>query len=454
MRNSQIFGLNKPPSEYGEASPSLTSPNKIRSGSISPCSKDGTGNNTPQASKLRISVDTGEHSPRRPSVQLPNRDSPQITPKTLQQPRRPGTGSDPFHSNLDSPQTPTKVAAPAPAITTEGGAKRPKSASLIYVISTNPEIKPKQENSGGIDNAPSVISSNSRPSSAQASNLPLSQYPQASGKGIAYFRFANKIKRLGISRNHKSSVSFERILEGNWSEIDRIFIDKYHLRPVGSVHFRPRQKSKKSSKGQIHDEIFEEVAEAVELVCREANRKRRKLRTLCLENPYLPCVYKNYVMVTFAVEDILSECFTYEHERYAWLSWVCILSMGMIPMLIALFLLLGLLFGTLVGFVWDMFTLRYFLRFSGYEQRWIRALLMANPDLDTFVIETALKQGLQNACDALMKKVPNSDLRVWAGIERFDHWNIFCDAYHEFKEEFFIIINPPSESFGQLLYHF
>ena len=80
-------------------------------------------------------------------------------------------------------------------------------------------------------------------------------------------------------------------------------------------------------------------------------------------------------------------------------------------------------------------------------------MLAENPDLDGPVIDSYIKDEYQKACDTLMKQYPDSDLRVWSGVERFEHWNIVFETYHSFKDEFFIIINPPSESYGQLLYH-
>lgn len=347
---------------------------------------------------------------------------------------------------------------------TPGGTpKRPKSAPMTYVISPRPNSEnrlndaPVNPSAGASSGNLSTSGSAQQLHGSSVSSLNISSSRQIQqtpvAKGVAHFRFSSKIHRLGMSRPMKSSISFERILAGNWSEIDRVFLGKYHLHPVESIHFRPRKVVNKRPKVQVHDAVFDEVGAAVERISREANRRRRKFRTLCLQNPFLPSVYKNYIWVTSAMENLLSECFANDHQRYVWGPRLAVLSLGLFPAFLLLFLLMGILFGGLIGVLWDLFTMRYFLRFSGYEKRWITQMLAENPDLDGPVIDAYIKDEYQKACDTLMKQYPDSDLRVWSGVERFEHWNIVFETYHSFKDEFFIIINPPSESYGQLLYH-
>lgn len=267
--------------------------------------------------------------------------------------------------------------------------------------------------------------------------------------GIRYFQFARKVRRLGVAKESLYHISFESLLSGNWHELDRVFQgDYYEMYPTSSSYFRLNN----AKKGKIRDAVFDDLVSGIEKIRRDANKKRAALRDICLRNPYLPLVIKHYSKVTTFFLGVFNDCFHNEHSRDYWCLRISLVSFGFVPAFLGAMWIFAIVSACTTGFLLDVLTFRYVRRFSDDEISWIRKTISQHPDLDSSVIEGQVADSFQSLANEVTKKHPDVVVHVWRGIERFDRWNLLYESYYRYKDEVMFIIDPPSDTYGQVMH--
>lgn len=304
--------------------------------------------------------------------------------------------------------------------------------------------KPSRQSTVDLDRKSSIP--NGLSLSRQSSD---SNFKNKNNQGTRYFRFDRKIYRIGLVKDNRYSVNYASILEGNWSELDRIFESNNYVTFPSTSLFSGRKRTSR----KVIDAVSRELFQGMSSICREANKKRHKLHQICLQNPYLSNVTRIYGYVSVFFGNLISDdAFDGGYNRNVCLCTATFLSVGLLPILLALFWIFSIMLGSLLGLALDLLTVRCFCRYTQSELSWIRQTLSKHPDLDNTAIQDSIVDSFQSLAEEVMKKYPDVTIHVWKGLERKEQWNLFCDLSYSYKEEVMFIINPPSDVFGQVMH--